>query len=147
VQRSKGIAFLALALGVAALVVSLCISREPGHPTLEHQLTAEEFQLREQLKLQGRGLDQPVSVRSYASSVSEQIIRSTGRRLEAEGFRIVVQFSADDGPLGPKNTWILHADLQMIPSPENLCSLRERVKRWVESNGAHYDGWGPPGQP
>ena len=142
-QRSKAIAFSVLALGVVALGVALYASREPDQPTVKPELSGHEWQLRDDLKLQSPGLDKPVTVRSHASSTSEPIIRIVGRRLEADGFRILLLSDGED-PWAPKDTWTLFADSEIVPSPENLCSLRERVKRVIEAEGARYEGWGPP---
>jgi hypothetical protein len=147
VQLSKAVPLLALALGVVALVMALCESREPVRPPLEPVLTSEEAVLRDKLKYQGRGLDQPVMVRSFGSSRSEQCIENAARQLRAQGFRIVTHLSGEDDPWGPKDTWTLFADTEMVPSPRNLCSLRDRVKHLMESESVRYDGWGPPGQP
>lgn len=146
-QGSKAIPFLTLALSIVALALVLYGSRDQFRPPLEPVLNSREAMLRDMLKHQGRGLDQPVMVRSTGTSKSDQHIENAARRLSAEGFRTVTHFSSDDDPWGPKDTWTLFADTEVVPSPGNLCALRDRVKRLMESESVRYEGWGPPGQP
>ena len=146
-QRSRALPFLALSLGVVVLVVALYESRDRVPAPLEPVLTSEEAELRDLLTGKGRGLDQPVKVRSFGSSKSEESIEQAAKKLRAEGFRIVTHFSGEDEPWGPKDTWTLFADTELVPSPRNLCSMRNRVKHLMESEGVQYDGWGPPGLP
>jgi len=147
-RRSRILAFACLVLGLAALGGSVFVARRGSHPrsaSTRFELSTEEAIARLSMRLPSKGFDNQVPVTWSASAAQESGLRSAAETLRGDFEFIDVRFHPQSDELGGDDRWWLDAKRFTVPSVENLCTIRDRVKKVVESLGARYEGFGLTG--
>jgi hypothetical protein len=99
------------------------------------------------MHLGGENLEQPMLVTWFASAENESGLHVAAEELKADFEFIQVRYHPRSDPRGGDDRWWLEAKRFTVPSVENLCTLRDRMKRVVEAQGAQYEGFARAGIP
>jgi len=93
----------------------------------------DEFTLK-QLQAAGANLDKPTEVNNYLFFKKANEAAKAASRLVEDGYRV-------RGPSATKEGPIVVATTDLVPSPENIASLRSVMEAIAKDFHGDYDGW------
>jgi rhodanese-related sulfurtransferase len=89
----------------------------------------------QQLAKVGGNLAKPTDVVNYLYLPTEHLAQAAAAELREAGYSVEVRPAATD------SNWLALARIDLVPSPENIQSLRDRFEALAGKSGGEYDGW------
>ena len=90
---------------------------------------------RQHLAKAGGDLNKPTDVVNYLYLPDEPKAQQAAAELRAAGYAVEVR------PAATGNNWLARANIDMVPSHENIALIRERFEALASRLGGEYDGW------
>ena len=110
-------------------IVSWLFRRERKQPLSADQATLD------QLAKAGGNLKLPTDVVNYLYLPDESRARQAGAKLEQAGYQVKVR------PAATGSNWLALANMDMVPSAENVARMRALFESLGSEFGGDYDGW------